>query len=553
MSDDILQITEETKEVLRDFDEQEAYFLLLQIFSYAQATKDYAKFQSDLTEWKKRYPVDLFSDKFKLKIKYMLSNEFLDKVLKDFVAFDELSKKDPSKGLEKLRKILAKAEKHKDEKQLDKDLDKLYEEYPLKFLKEKYPHLVSQLLSKSNRIRILEKFDSSLAFKELENITKNPQDFKDVDEFKSSIEEWQKLYPTADFNDKYKAQVEQTLSNVLDDKNLNALFPISNELDLSEGQVIPIELQSNIQNISMISKDALYDFFKIVDKNKSDINSLFDWTCKYSRYINTFDSNTKNAIVNSLMLEYSHELPPISTRYEIPKMDTAKNDLLSLSDFECIDNTKKNVVLQLLGILSTGNELTHEDIYRLQIINSNVKKADLIKEACIEQKVDAFVKVFPEDKLTPYDPVYLSPLLSTLENDDISNTRLQTPETIDNVSATETEIISTDDVEIKNDITDTFKKSLQVHEPQLEKVDSTSSDSTSSDGSSSSGGTSISISQNEISSEQESIKNDEISENKENDTEPERISHHNPFQNFFKHFKKRDLEEEKQIDDDYER
>ena len=192
-------------------------------------------------------------------------------------------------------------------------------------------------------------------------------------------------------------------------------------------------------------------------------------------------------------------------------------------------------------------------MYRLQIINSNVKKADLIKEACIEQKVDAFVKFFPEDKLTSYDTVYLSPLLSTLENDDISNTRLQTPETIDNVSATETEIISTDDVEIKNDITDTFKKSLQVHEPQLEKVDSTSSDSTSSDGSSSSGGTSISISQNEISSEQESIKNDEISENKENDTEPERISHHNPFQNFFKHFKKRDLEEEKQIDDDYER
>ena len=544
MSDDILQITEETKEVLRDFDEQEAYFLLLQIFSYAQATKDYAKFQSDLTEWKKRYPVDLFSDKFKLKIKYMLSNEFLDKVLKDFVAFDELSKKDPSKGLEKLRKILAKAEKHKDEKQLDKDLDKLYEEYPLKFLKEKYPHLVSQLLSKSNKTRILEKFDSSLAFKELENITKNPQDFKDVEEFKSSIEEWQKLYPTADFNDKYKAQVEQTLSNVLDDKNLNALFPISNELDLSEGQVIPIELQSNIQNISMISKDALYDFFKIVDKNKSDINSLFDWTYKYSRYINTFDLNTKNAIVNSLMLEYSHELPPINTRYEIPKMDTAKNDLLSLSDFECIDNTKKNVVLQLLGILSTGNELTHEDIYRLQIINSNVKKADLIKEACIEQKVDSFVKDFPEDKLTPYDTVYLSSLFPSLENDDISNSRLQT---------TETESISTDDVEIKNDITDTFKKSLQVHEPQLEKVDSTSSDSASSDESSSSGGTSVLISQNEIPAEQESIKNDEIKKSKENDTEPERIAHHNPFQNFFRHFKKHDLEEEKQIDDDYER
>ena len=139
---DMKDLSDDVKSKLRDFDEDEAYLLLCEIFSYAQATKNYARFQSDLNEWKRRYPIDLFSDDLKRKIKYMLSKEFLEEVLKDFIIFDELSKKDPSKGLEQLRKILDKAEKNKDAKQLDKDLNELYKEYPLNFLKEKYPHLV---------------------------------------------------------------------------------------------------------------------------------------------------------------------------------------------------------------------------------------------------------------------------------------------------------------------------------------------------------------------------------------------------------------------------
>ena len=117
MSDSVVEIdklTDEAKNKLRDFDELEAYFLLCEIFSNAQTTKDYARFQSDLAEWKKRYPIDLFSDELKRKIKYMLSKEFIETVLKDFAVFEALSKKDPAKGLEKLRDVLDKAEKHKD-------------------------------------------------------------------------------------------------------------------------------------------------------------------------------------------------------------------------------------------------------------------------------------------------------------------------------------------------------------------------------------------------------------------------------------------------------
>ena len=64
---DMKDLSDDVKSKLRDFDEDEAYLLLCEIFSYAQATKNYARFQSDLNEWKRRYPIDLFSDDLKRK------------------------------------------------------------------------------------------------------------------------------------------------------------------------------------------------------------------------------------------------------------------------------------------------------------------------------------------------------------------------------------------------------------------------------------------------------------------------------------------------------
>lgn len=408
MSDSVVEIdklTDEAKNKLRDFDELEAYFLLCEIFSNAQTTKDYARFQSDLAEWKKRYPIDLFSDELKRKIKYMLSKEFIETVLKDFAVFEALSKKDPAKGLEKLRDVLDKAEKHKDAKQLDKDLENLYKEYPLNFLKEKYPHVVGQLLSKSNRTRILEKFDSSLAYKELSSIVEQPEKFRSKEEFKEAIGEWQRLYPTQDFNDDFKANVDSKLSTALDEKFLADNFSSITELDLNNGQIITIDPVST----PIVVQDALHDFFKIADKNAGDVNGLFNWTCKYSKYLNLIDDDAKGAIVTSLMSKFAYDLPPVGTKYQMPKMDTDANGLLSLSEYNSIDDTKKEVVIQLLGMLSTEQEITSEDRYRLNIINENVAKAKAIKRAKIEPKLELFMEKFPENKLTTYELIHLEP------------------------------------------------------------------------------------------------------------------------------------------------
>lgn len=442
MSDSVVEIdklTDEAKNKLRDFDELEAYFLLCEIFSNAQTTKDYARFQSDLAEWKKRYPIDLFSDELKRKIKYMLSKEFIETVLKDFAAFEALSKKDPAKGLEKLRDVLDKAEKHKDAKQLDADLEKLYKEYPLKFLKEKYPHVVSQLLSKSNRTRILEKFDSSLAYKELSSIVEQPEKFRSEEEFKEAIGEWQKLYPTQDFNDDFKANVDSKLSTALDEKFLADNFSSITELDLNNGQVITIDSVST----PIVVQDALHDFFKIADKNAGDVNGLFNWTCKYSKYLNLLDDDAKGAIVTSLMSKFAYDLPPVGTKYQMPKMDTDANGLLSLSEYNSIDDTKKEVVIQLLGMLSTEQEITSEDRYRLNIINENVAKAKAIKRAKIEPKLELFMEKFPENKLTTYELIHLEP-----EKNSETEITIHVDENINNVAEAKDDV----ETEIKPDV-----------------------------------------------------------------------------------------------------
>ena len=501
------------KDKLSPYDEQEAYFILCEIFARAQSTQNRAQFEYDLNQWKKRFSLEAFSEAYKIKIKYMLSEEFLNTIIKNFSIFMKQSQKNPTEGLEKLRKILAKAEKNKDKQQFKADIKQWDMEYSSERLKNIYPHIIGLLLSKSNIARVFQKFDSNLAFTELKNITQNPQDYKNPEEFTTAIEEWKKLYPIADFNDKYRGDVEKLLAESLDSKNLETLFPVTSELDLSEGEVIPIELHETVKNISKISKDALHDFFKIVDKNKGDINSLFDWICKYNKYINTFDASIKAVIVENLMSRYAYELPPVGTIYKIPKMETGINDLLSLSEFNSIDDTKKQVVLQLLGILSTDKELTNEDIYQLNIINANVMKSEMIKESTIEQDLEDFMKKNPEDKLTPHDVFYLEPTSSTSidvsVNDDID---LTLHKNRDNTPQIEEVTVHKDDV-------NSFKEAIKIVdavEPQIITSNSTGT----SDSGAVGGGAGVSIAgfEKESSIKEDGILDEPVEESQEEAT-----------------------------------
>lgn len=519
MANNINEKTEETIEPgkLTQQEEQEAYFLLIQIFSNAQATQNQAQFEHDLSEWKKRFQIDLFSDEYKRKIKYMLSKEFLDTIIKNFSIYQEQAQMDYSKGLEKLHKIFNRAEKHKNAQQLDKDLDTFFSIYSKDIFKKNYPHIMARLLSTTYRTKVLEKFDSSLAYKELTTITEYPQDYTDANDFKAAIEAWQKLYPIADFNDKYKSQVEQTLSTTLDERKLEELFPVSTELDLTEGQVVALDIDPfDGKTRSLFFENARLEFFDIVNVNIGDTDRLFSWIYKYGKYINAFDTDTKNAIVNNLMKKYHNEFHSSSTHFQMPKMDSGIDELLSLSEFESIDDTKKQVVLQLLGILYNGMELTDEDIYRLNIINSNVQKVRIIEDAKISEQLDDFMKDYSEDALTPSDNIALDSTSDTTLDISVSDDidlELGHDEN-SNIVITEKKVHTTDPT--------SFKTSLKVEETLgLERVSSTSNTSSTSDSGNNAGGSSISIEFNELETIDENEKN--IDEN-DKDTDEENVS-----------------------------
>ena len=498
----IEQVSEETLDKMRDFDEEEAYFLLCEIFAYAQATGDYVKFQYDLNEWKKRYDLKYFSEKFRLKIKYMLSEEFIEKVLKDYLAFEELSKKNPADGYAKLKKILEKAEKHKNKSKLDKDLEELFKEFPRSYLKQHYPHRIDLLLSKSNLTKILEKFDQSLALDNLNEIIEHHNDYSSIEEFKGTIDNWQQLYPIADFDNNYKSQVENILKTTLDEQNLNQMFILPDDLDLNGGQVIQFD---NINHY------AWYDFCKATDGDIHNVDSIFNWLCSYELYINKLDDSIKDRIIEKLNYGFGNKLASKMGKYFIPKMNS--DDLLSLKDYNAIDNTKELAILQFIGIISNKDQLTNDDIYNLNIINTNFKKAKMIQDANIDSQVDELIKDVPEKKLTPFTISVPEDLKANISND---KTNIELKNSVEGDKVT---------VSNEQEKESSFKETLKVTDDiVLERVNSSSNTSSnnSTGATSSGGGGGVSISRDipEVTKKEE----EPVAEEKEkSDSEPENI------------------------------
>lgn len=389
------------------FDEEEAYFELCEIISMAQQTGNYTKFQNDLNEWKKRYPIDSFSDKYKSKIRYLLSEEFLDSILKDYLAFLQYSKLDPNKQLDKFRKIFYRAEQHKDPKKLDADLKAFYKEYPLSYLKEKFPHIVAKLTSNSYRDKILQKFDSSQAYTEFEKVVYDSKGYSSLSDLENALKPLREQYPLADFNDEYRDKVENLLKEDSLKKALETTSLASLDMAaLSSGTVISLETGRALSHTSGMfnQKTAYFELLEIM-KNPNNFNSVFDWAYKYMRYIGRFDDYHKGLIISTLVPYYKI---PKQHDYRIPIMDSKSHGYLSFGEYQSIDDIKKDTILQYIAILSTTGDLTNDDIERLEIIHDNSLKAQAVDT--ISEAVDLFTEK-PDNtlKLTLSDPEYFTP------------------------------------------------------------------------------------------------------------------------------------------------
>lgn len=388
-----------------DFDEEEAYYELCEIIALAQRTGNYTKFQNDLNQWKKHYPIELFSDKYKSKIKYMLSEEFLDSILKDYLAFEKYSKLDPNKQLDKFRKIFARAENHKDEKKLDADLKAFYKDYPLEYLKEKFPHIVARLTSKSYREKILQKFDSREAYEGFVAVIYTPKNYSSLSEFEAAIKPLQEKYPLSDFSDEYRSKLEPLLT----ESSLKQIFETANESttlefdDLDDGTIINLEDSKALSAGVFNQKTAYFELLEIM-KNPNDVNGVFDWTYKYMRFINGFDDYHKGIILSTLLPYYKI---PKQEDYRIPIMDSQSHDYLSFKEYQSMDEIKMAAILQYLAIISTTGSLTNDDIENLETIHSNSMKAQAVDT--IVASLDSFEKETDNSlELTLSDPNYFN-------------------------------------------------------------------------------------------------------------------------------------------------
>lgn len=387
-----------------EFDEEEAFYELCEIIEMARQTGNYSRFQNDLAQWKKHYPIELFSDKYKSKIKYMLSEEFLDSILKNYLAFERYSKLDPNKQLDKFRKIFSKAEQHKDPKKLDADLEAFYKDYPLEYLKEKFPHIVARLISKSNREKLLEKFDSREAYEEFIGLIYNTENFSSLSDLEETLKPLREKYPLEDFSDEYRSK----LADLLKEDSLKKIFETSNEAtslefsDLDNGTIITLEDEKALAQTSgtLNQKTAYFELLEIM-KNPNDFNSVFNWTYKYMKYINKFDDYHKGLIISTLTPYYKI---PKQHDYRIPIMDSQSNDYLSFSEYQSMDDIKKESILQYLAIISNGS-LTNDDIERLETIHSNSIKAQAVD--IVYSALDLFVdRTDNTMQLTLSDPEY---------------------------------------------------------------------------------------------------------------------------------------------------
>lgn len=371
------------------FDEEEAYFELCQIISVAQQTANYARFQNDLNQWKKHYPIESFSEKYKSKIRYLLSEKFLDSILKDYLAFEKYSQMDPNKQLDRLRKIYSRAEKHKDAKRLDEDLAALYKEYPLSYLKEKFPHIVGKLTSKSNRERVLQKFDSREAYDEFAGVVYDTESYSSLEELERALEPLRAKYPIDDFSGEYKEKItellkEDSLKKILEESSLDTPIDIES---LNAGTVITLSEEKALASSGILNQKTAYFELLEIMKNPNNTNAVFDWSYKYMKYISKFDDYHKGLILTTLAPYYKI---PKQESYMIPIMDSQSHDYLSFGEYQSIDDIKKNAVLQYLALISTTGALSNDDILRLETIHNNSIKAKAVD--AVAESLESFVE-----------------------------------------------------------------------------------------------------------------------------------------------------------------
>lgn len=390
--------SKETNNTKPKFDEYRAYEELRLIFVIAIEAQNFSTIESRISAWEKKYPLAEFTDtEIIRKIKAILNKDFLSRLIGDYLAAKVLHEQEKQKELyDSLKSIIDTAKKSKDYKTAQKEIrkwrDNLYSNgFNLYSFNRLYrARICTLLLLPSKELKNQEQ-----AVDELKKIKENGTSMNSKDYFEA-ISNWQNTYSISDFPDKLKRDLNQITTEVFDSieqkrTGENAILEIENVLS-SKDIALPADAISSILSkydyrhfdsdtlarIETLSKEALSiqesvldngvlgehlptvspteaqalsSLKNILNTTPHDMDAILNWI--YTNRKISYSEFARNEIIGQFT-SVGYKIPSQSS-YSIPDINPTYYNNLSK-----IDDLRKSVILNYLGIISQGDTLSVE-------------------------------------------------------------------------------------------------------------------------------------------------------------------------------------------------
>lgn len=429
------------------FNEYQAYEELRFIFVVAIETQNFSNIEARISAWEKKYPLTEFKDpEIIRKIKAILNKDFLSRLMGDYLAAKVLHEQEKQKeAYDSLKAIIDKAKKSKDYKTAQKEIRKWKDSlhangFNLYSFDRLYRAKICTLLLLPSK----ELENQEQATEELKKIKENGNSMNSKDYFEA-ISNWQNTYSISDFPDKLKKELNQITTEVFDSifqkrTSENAILEIENVLsskdislpadaiasilskydyrnfdpdtvtrirDLSmEAMSIQDESTSDdsipgidlsvLTTVSPVEAQALASLKDILNKTPHDMDIILNWIY-LNRKIKYSEFARESIIKQFASVGY---IIPNQSSYAIPEINS-----LDYANFSRVDDLRKSVILNYLGIISQGNKLSIEGKDNL-IEAHAVSTSESIAQA--DAKPTMFLEAFdtvveePEEE-KPYD------------------------------------------------------------------------------------------------------------------------------------------------------
>jgi len=382
------------------FDEEEAYQELLMILQEAIAMQSFDSIEPLIEAWKRKYPLEQFSDIYKRKIKAL--KEYFEQEYRIFLSnLTEKKKVDTVKAYFELCKIVGNAKWDRNltlaKAKIETWKNRYYTSDKQNSFSTSYQAKIRHLTDEDYLFSITERIDQKAAVEELEKLVDTAKTKRNFEEFKKSYEDWCKKYPYEDLKSDSKSKVDNLMKYEYEPafEEYQIKLKEANSLGIDMSKEDPTNIEQVIST-NIIQKSAYFELLKILN-NPNDSVRVLDWIYKY-RMIE-FDDYHKGLIVEKTAPYYK-----IPKGKDIQISDIGTTDDLSYNEFEDMDKSRKLAITQYFAILYSGRNLEGDDRQRFENVYQKSQKAILIQET-FEEANEFEKKHEPEISKNEFNPI----------------------------------------------------------------------------------------------------------------------------------------------------